>query len=248
MKTKQIIACITAMCICFSLASCTAQNNDFAEVEKSTTTTVNTKPSESITTEDTVSVEKSSTKVNKSTVNKTTSEKKAENNTTANSTAKKDKTTVSSSKQNTTTEKTTKSGTSKSDNNTTTTKQTTTQADCCYLTIECTAILSNMDKLKSGHSSFLGDNGYILNHYAVRYEIGDTAYDILKKGCQQNSIKLTTESSVYGIYVVGINNLDQFDCGNQSGWLYYVNGTSPPKSADKFDVNINDTITFSYTC
>lgn len=152
---------------------------------------------------------------------------------------------VSTTKKSNPTTKNTKTTTKP---NTTTTKQTTKATPYCLLTIECSAIIKNIDKLKDGHEDYVPSNGYILNNYKVEYTEGDTAYDILKKGCKEKNIKLTTESTIYGTYVAGINNLDEFDCGSQSGWLYSVNSKFPSVSCSKQKVNQNDSIKFEYTC
>lgn len=151
---------------------------------------------------------------------------------------------VTTNKKTTTT--TSKATTTKTTKATTTT--TTKQAPYCTLTIECKTILDNMDKLKSGHSDYVPSDGYILKEYKCPYSNGDTAYDILKRGCDNNGIKLTAENTSFGIYVSGINNLDQFDCGKQSGWLYSVNGTQPNIGCGNYTVSSNDTVIFSYTC
>ncbi len=118
----------------------------------------------------------------------------------------------------------------------------------CYLTIECKSILNNMKKLKPGHSSYVPKDGYILKNYSCIVKSGDTVYDILLRGCRQNKIKLTAEKSLYGIYVSGINNIDEKDCGSESGWMYSVNKVKPGVSCDKKNVNQNDKIEFTYVC
>lgn len=122
------------------------------------------------------------------------------------------------------------------------------QKNICYLTIECKSILSNMDNLKSGHSSYVPKDGYILKNYSCAIKSGDTVYNILSRSCSQNKIKLTAQKSVYGIYISGINNIDEFDCGRESGWMYSVNSVKPGVSCDKTAVKQNDRIEFTYVC
>lgn len=125
---------------------------------------------------------------------------------------------------------------------------TTAAKEYCIVTIECKSVLDNMNHLKAGHSAYVPENGYMLQNYKVWYQSDFTAYDLLKQSCDENNIKLTANQSGYGIYVTGINNLDEFDCGNESGWLYYVNGKQLPVGCDKYTVSSGDEIVFSYTC
>ena len=50
------------------------------------------------------------------------------------------------------------------------------------------------------------------------------------------------------VYVEGINNIYEFSCGEQSGWMYEVNGVYPGKSCGKYDVEDGDIIKWNYTC
>ena len=118
----------------------------------------------------------------------------------------------------------------------------------CTLNVECKSILNNMDKLKDGHSEYVPANGYIIKGYKYTAKAGFTAYDALKKACEDNGIKLTAKSSMYGTYVSGINNIDEFDCGSQSGWMYSINGNRPNVSASNRKINDGDEITFEYVC
>lgn len=118
----------------------------------------------------------------------------------------------------------------------------------CTLEIECKSVLDNKDKLKAGHEKYIPSNGVILanTNYAVKK--GSTAYELLKQACDKQNIALNAESTVYGTYVAGINNLDEFDCGKESGWLYYVNGKTPNVSCGKYTLLNGDKVVFSYTC
>lgn len=76
----------------------------------------------------------------------------------------------------------------------------------------------------------------------VNYQSGDTVYSIL----QRSGAPIQVESSVYGIYIVGINGLKEGDKGAGSGWTYTVNGETIWASADKASVNPGDSISWSF--
>jgi hypothetical protein len=149
----------------------------------------------------------------------------------------------------TTTAATAKSTTAATTKKTTTRKATPTEAlPSCYLTVECSAALDNIDKLKEGHAEFVPSDGIIISETKCTFTENDTVYDILKKVCKNKGIKLTARDTVYGIYVSGINNLDEFDCGSASGWVYTVNSKSPSVSCGKYEVSNGDEIIFKYVC
>lgn len=105
-----------------------------------------------------------------------------------------------------------------------------------------------MDDLKAGHEDFVPDDGYIIRSHSVTLKNGATAYDAVKETCDKNGVRLNAVSSSYGTYVAGINNIDEKDCGSQSGWIYKVNNVSPSKSCAKYKLKNGDAVTFSYVC
>ncbi len=118
----------------------------------------------------------------------------------------------------------------------------------CTITIECKSILDNMDDLKSGHEAYVPKNGIILSEYEATFNGKATVYDLLKKACNDNKIPYNAKTTIYSVYISGINNLDEFDCGGESGWLYYVNGKKPNVSCDSTKLKDGDKVVFSYTC
>ena len=53
---------------------------------------------------------------------------------------------------------------------------------------------------------------------------------------------------IYSYYVEGINNLYEFDCGEQSGWMYAVNGWYPNYGCSAYTLSDGDVIGWAYTC
>ncbi|MGN0531840.1 MAG: DUF4430 domain-containing protein [Eubacterium sp.] len=145
-----------------------------------------------------------------------------------------------------TTKKTTTKKNSDTHTSTTKTEENTLPANACTVTVECTVLLSNMDQLKAGHSKYVPKNGYIIEKYPYLIKGNATVYDALKEACKTNSVKLTAKSTGYGTYIVGINNIDEKDCGATSGWKYKVNGTFPSVSADRYTISEGDDIVFTY--
>lgn len=172
-----------------------------------------------------------------------TTTKKATETTSKAKTSSKDTTTKTTAAKKSTTKKATTKAATKAE------KQTQTKAKkSCYITVECKSILNNMDKLKEGHEDFVPKNGIIIGKTKCTFKKGESVYDVLKKTCNNKGVKLSSRSTAYGVYVSGINNLDEFDCGKQSGWVYTVNGSSPSFSCGKYTVSNGDEIIFKYVC
>lgn len=177
----------------------------------------------------------------------TTKKAKPDNKTSGTATASTtDQTTQKSATTKTAENKTTAAKTAKT--TTTTTATTTSSTVLCSVEIECKKILSNMGNLKAGHEDFVPADGIIMSTKTVTVNNGSTAYDALKSACSKSGVTINAQNSAYGTYIAGFNNIDEFDCGRQSGWIYTVNGSSPPKSCDKYTVSQGDSIVFSFVC
>lgn len=120
----------------------------------------------------------------------------------------------------------------------------------CAVSIDCLRVLENMDSLNPDKIDLIPSSGIILPETEVSFKPGETAFDVLKKVCRDNKIHLEFESaSTFNtVYIEGINNLYAFDCGEMSGWMYTVNGSSPNCGCDGFMLNDGDSVRFSYAC
>lgn len=225
MKNKRLCALLLTIAMCFCFVSCSGNTQT---VDNSLSTT---SQAEAVTQaqagEDSVTAEAATTAGKESTTAQSTSKAKNDNK------EKENKTTVKLTTSNPTTKKN---------------KPTVKDEISCTINVECKSILNNMDKLKDGHSEYVPADGYIITGYKYTAKAGFTAFDVLKKACDDNGIKLTAKSSMYGTYVSGINNIDEFDCGSQSGWMYSINGNRPNASASSQKINDGDEITFEYVC
>lgn len=118
----------------------------------------------------------------------------------------------------------------------------------CTISIKCTSVLKNMDKLSSGKAKYVPSNGIILSTSTIEFKEGENVYDILKRACSAAGIPMSARNSSMGIYVEGINGLFEFDCGGTSGWMYSVNGNAPNHSCSEHTVKNGDSIVWYYTC
>lgn len=116
--------------------------------------------------------------------------------------------------------------------------------------IRCDTILKHKKQLASGKLKYVPSDGVILGTTTVQVSKGDTVFDVLKAVCEKRGIQLEySYAPVYQTnYVEGINNLYEKDCGDQSGWIYQVNGWSPNVGCSQYKVKDGDRIVWAYTC
>lgn len=254
-----IILCLTVFCAC--------SNGKTANVAGSTNITSSTSSEQTTDTEE-VTVTANEVQTTQKKDNKAT-KKDEKASTAAKSVSKKDnkKTTDSSKKSNSKSKSNTKAkkkyskekesaADSKDEKPKTTSQkenddkvtQTTSSEINCSITIECKSILNNMDDLKKGHESYVPKNGIMLDNYKTTLKSKSTVYDLLKKACNDKGITYTAKDTMYSVYIVGINNIDEKDCGKNSGWMYSVNGSYPNVSVDSKKLKDGDKVVFTYTC
>lgn len=146
--------------------------------------------------------------------------------------------------------------------NTTTEKATQAQKSICTVSIICKTVNDNINSLKQSKKDFVPSDGIIIENATVELENGDTAFDVLKRACKNNTckaackycknngihIEYTYTPGFNTYYVEGIHQLYEKDCGMQSGWMYSVNGVFPNVGASSYTVKAGDTVKFLYTC
>lgn len=132
----------------------------------------------------------------------------------------------------------------------------------CEVSILCSSINENLDKLKEEKSKFVPKNGVILQNAQVQFSFGDTVFEVIKKACSENicndacsycevgsiQIEYTYTPAFNNYYIEGIHQLYEKDCGSLSGWMYSVNGEFPNVGVSGYEVKDGDKIVFLYTC
>lgn len=118
------------------------------------------------------------------------------------------------------------------------------------ITIDVSDIVANYDTLDKGLQSeeFVPKSGKLIDSKSCEFTQGQTAYDLLIKAAEENNIKLETQSSEYGVYIYAINSIPQGACGQSSGWMFSVNGTTPEVGADAYELKSGDKVEFFFVC
>ena len=123
-------------------------------------------------------------------------------------------------------------------------------ASVCTVEIRCDTILENLSELTPGKEGYVPPNGIILAPSKLSFEEGETAFDVLKRACELAGIQLEFSwTPMYNSYYIeGINNLYEFDCGEQSGWMYKVNGWFPNYGCSSYQLEDGDAMVWCFTC
>ena len=122
------------------------------------------------------------------------------------------------------------------------------------LTISCKEALENYDRLDEAlkNEKYVPSDGFILKPTKYVLRKGDTAFDVLYRAARYNRIQLEfqgAEKNSFGSnYIKGINYLYEFSCGENSGWIYTVNGVPPNFGCSQYVLKDGDKLDFVYTC
>ena len=120
----------------------------------------------------------------------------------------------------------------------------------CTLEVRCDTLLQKKTALTAEKAALVPENGILLETVTVEFEAGDTVFDIFRQTLRQEKIHFEyVDASAYSaVYIEGIGNLYEFDCGPQSGWMYFVNEVSPSIGCSSYTLADGDAVSFRYTC
>jgi len=120
----------------------------------------------------------------------------------------------------------------------------------CTLIVRCDTVFENMNKLDKEKMEILPKNGIILPKTEVVFYEGESVFNVLTRELKKNKIHIDfVNTPMYNtVYIKGISNLYEHDCGELSGWIYKVNGKVPGYGCSQCILNDGDKIEFVYTC
>ena len=112
----------------------------------------------------------------------------------------------------------------------------------CTFSIDCKNAIG---KLPPNLAAILPSDGMILKSTTVTCKKNETVMAVLKRICKEKNIAIESDFSGY---VRGIAQLYQKDCGDNSGWMYSVNGAFPNIGAGAYRLKEGDVVAWHYTC
>ncbi len=130
------------------------------------------------------------------------------------------------------------------------TEEKTEKANTCFISVSCDTILKRPELLAEEKKEFLPADGKILAEREVSFEEGESAFDILLRVLKEEKIHIEfMVTPLYdSIYIEGIGNIYEMDCGKLSGWMYKVNGNFLQTSSSVYQPKRGDKIEWIYTC
>lgn len=125
-----------------------------------------------------------------------------------------------------------------------------TPAGACTICVRADVLLEHTDELAPEKRELVPYDGVLLTERTVTFYEGETAFDLLLRLAREEKLHLEfSKTPLYqSVYVEGIGNLYEFDCGPGSGWMYLVNGASPNVSASEWSLQDGDVVAWCYTC
>ena len=120
----------------------------------------------------------------------------------------------------------------------------------CSLSVRCDTILENISELDKEKTEILPEDGIIFSATKVVFYDGESAFNVLARELKKNKIHIDFENTpMYNtVYIKGISNLYEHDCGQLSGWIYRVNGKVPGYGCSQYILKPGDKVEFVYTC
>ena len=120
----------------------------------------------------------------------------------------------------------------------------------CTLSVRCDTILDNMDWLNPEKVELVPEDGVIFPSTEVTFYEGENVFNVLQREMKKAKIHMEfSDTPMYNsAYIEGINNLYEFDCGEQSGWMYSVNGWFPNYGCSRYQLKDGDVVEWVYTC
>lgn len=127
---------------------------------------------------------------------------------------------------------------------------TTSELYTATLSVECGEIFENIDNFDSAKLDLLPDDGFLFPMTNVTFSDGESVFDVLLQEMQGSKIHMeySTTPMYRSVYIEGIGNLYEFDCGALSGWIYSVNGDFPSYSMSQYLLSDGDAVILKYVC
>ena len=120
----------------------------------------------------------------------------------------------------------------------------------CTLEVRCDMLLGKLDRMTAEKAALVPENGILLETVEVEFTGGESVFDVFRKVLREEKLHFEyVDASAYdSVYIEGIGNIYEFDCGPQSGWMYSVNGTYPGLGCSAYTLADGDAVVFNYTC
>lgn len=113
---------------------------------------------------------------------------------------------------------------------------------------DCLTVLDHPDDLAPGYAAFIPKDGILLPDTKITLPAGATAFDAVKAACAAAGIPLEIRGYATTTYIVAIAQIGEKICGESSGWIYLVNGSSPQVGCSNYPLQDGDTVRWRFSC
>ena len=120
----------------------------------------------------------------------------------------------------------------------------------CTLEVRCDMLLGKLDQMAPEKAALVPENGILLETVELEFNGGESVFDVFRKVLREEELHFEyVDASAYdSVYIEGIGNIYEFDCGPQSGWMFSVNDVYPGLGCSAYTLADGDVIVFHYTC
>ena len=120
----------------------------------------------------------------------------------------------------------------------------------CTLEVRCDTLLGKLDQMAKEKAVLVPEDGILLETVEVEFSGGESVFDVFRKVLREEKIHFEyVDASAYdSVYIEGIGNIYEFDCGPQSGWMFSINDIYPGLGCSAYTLADGDVIVFNYTC
>ena len=110
------------------------------------------------------------------------------------------------------------------------------------ITIRCDTLIGKAEGIYDAKSAT------ILELEEFEIVEGDSVYDILIEAAKKHGIRIENDGGAVNAYIVGIEDIYEYDHGDLSGWNYRVNGEICSVGCAQYKLSDGDVIEWLYTC
>ena len=120
----------------------------------------------------------------------------------------------------------------------------------CTLSVRCDTILDNIDWLDPEKVELVPEDGVIFAGSPVTFYEGESVFNVLHREMKKAKLHMEFSNTPMNnsVYIEGIDNLYEFDCGELSGWMYKVNDWFPNYGCSRYVLKDGDLVEWVYTC
>ena len=120
----------------------------------------------------------------------------------------------------------------------------------CTLEIRCDSLLTEKDRLAPEKAALVPEDGVLLDTVELEFSGGESVFDVFRRCLREEKLHFEyVDASAYdSVYIEGIGNIYEFDCGPRSGWMFSVNGIYPGLGCSGYTLADGDAVVFRYTC